>query len=138
MAKFAFLVTAGIFSGTAPAAGKPFTGVFEGTGRACSGALHVRSKTIEWTSAFSVCKPTRYDVLERHMEHGRERLVFRLRQPSSHCLYSVVEVAHASGYQWSVNGYQSQESFDKKDLPDWSNSSLPERQILSCWMTGPN
>ncbi|WP_284410717.1 hypothetical protein [Acidovorax sp. SUPP3334] len=128
----------GISSSTAAASEKLFTGVFDGTGRACSGALQVRAKTIEWRSAFSTCKPTPYEILEKNAEDGPKRIVFRLKKRSSQCLYPVIEVTQASDYRWNVTGYQSLEGFQKKEAPDWSNSPLPERQTLSCPMTGPN
>ena len=124
-------------SGVVVAGEKAFTGVFEGTGRGCSGALYVRAKTIEWNSTYSLCKATHYEVLEaKKSDVDYERIVFQLKKPSSQCRYSVIEVEHASGYNWNVSGYQSLEGFKKKDLPDWRNSALPERQILSCLMTG--
>ncbi len=135
----ALSVSIGSLSGTVVAADKDFTGVFEGTGRGCSGALYVRAKTIEWNSTYSICKATHYEVLEEKKSDGdHERIVFQLKKLSSRCRYSVVEVEHASGYNWNVSGYQSLEGFQKKDLPDWSNSPLPGRQILSCLMTGPD
>lgn len=119
---------------SAVASGEAFTGVFQGTGRACSGALYVRANTIAWNSSFSICKRTQYEVLEHNADQEHERLVFRLTSPSSECRYPVIEVEHTSDYNWNVLGYQSLEAFEKRDLPDWSNSPLPERQILSCPM----
>jgi hypothetical protein len=124
--------------GTAVASDKVFTGVFQGTGRACSGALYVRAKTIEWNSTYSICNSTQYEVLEKNSDSSRERIVFRLKKPGRQCRYSIVEIEHASAYNWNVSGYQSLEGFQKRDLLDWSNSPLPERKILSCPMTGPD
>ena len=118
------------------AADEPFTGVFNGTGRACSGALYVRTQTIEWNSTYSVCKRGRYEILEKNLTADRKRIVYRLKKRSKHCRYEVVEVEHASGFGWNVGGYQSLEAFQKRDLPDWNNSALPERQVLSCPMIG--
>ncbi|MBR8417426.1 hypothetical protein K6W16_22500 [Burkholderia dolosa] len=120
------------------AADDAFAGVFRGTGRACSGALYVRAKTIEWNSSYSICKSSSYEILEKKLDGERERMVFRLKNRSSRCRYSVVEVERAGGYSWNVSGYQSLEGFRKRDLPEWSNSPFPERQILSCLMTGPD
>lgn len=127
-------VSIGGLSGSAVAADGAFTGVFQGTGRACSGALHVRANAIEWNSSYSTCKSTAYEILESHTDTEHERFAFRLKKPSSQCRYPVIEVEHDSDYNWNVSGYQSLEGFEKKDLPDWSNSPLPERQILSCSM----
>lgn len=134
----ALFASIGSLSGMAATADDAFAGVFQGTGRACSGALHVRAKTIEWNSAYSICKPTHYEVLEKSFNGSHERIVFRLKNRSRQCRYSVVEVEHTSGYNWNVNGYQSLEGFQKRNFPDWSNSPLPERQVLSCPMVGPD
>jgi hypothetical protein len=116
---------------------RPFTGSFSGTGRACSGGLHVRTKTIEWNSSFSVCKPTRYEVLDKDSrEH--ERIAFRLKTRSKRCLYEVVQIEHVDGANWNAAGYQSLEAYQNREAPDWKNSPLPERQVLSCPMIGPN
>ncbi|WP_081103763.1 hypothetical protein [Burkholderia anthina] len=87
---------------------------------------------------YSICKSSPYEILEKKFDGDQERIVFRLKNRSSRCRYSVVEVERASGYNWNVSGYQSLEGFRKRDLPEWSNSPLPERQILSCSMTGPD
>ncbi|WP_175701972.1 hypothetical protein [Burkholderia ambifaria] len=128
-------ISVGSMSSVALASDQVFTGTFEGTGRACSGALHVRAKTIVWDSAYSVCKATHYEILEKTLDRDRERVVFHLKQRGNRCRYSVIEVEHASGYSWNVSGYQSLEAFQKRDLPEWGNSPLPERQVLSCLMT---
>jgi hypothetical protein len=114
------------------------TGAFEGTGRACTGALYVRTNTVEWNSTYSICKPTRYEVLENSLNGDHRRTVLRLNKRNRQCRYEVVEIEHADGYSWNVSGYPSLESFQKRDSPDWSNSPLPARQVLSCLMTGPN
>jgi hypothetical protein len=129
-------VSLGTLSSTLAAADNAFTGNFQGTGRACSGALYVRAKTIEWNSSYSICKSSPYEILEKKFDGDQERIVFRLKNRSSRCRYSVVEVERASDYNWNVSGYQSLEGFRKRGLPEWSNSPLPERQILSCSMTG--
>ncbi len=125
----------GILPGTVVAADSVFTGVFQGTGRACSGALYVRTKTIEWNSTYSICKSTPYEVLEKNSDSDHERIVFRLKKPSRQCRYPIVEVERAGTYNWNVSGYQSLEGFQKRDLPGWSNSPLPEKQTMSCPMT---
>ncbi|MFC5475742.1 hypothetical protein [Paraherbaspirillum soli] len=121
------------------AADKPFTGVFGGTGRACSGGAYIRTKTIEWNSTYSICKPSRYEVLEKNLtEKDHKRIVYRLKDRSKQCRSEVIEVEQVSRYGWNVSGYPSLEVFQKRDLPDWGNSPLPERQILSCPMVGPD
>ncbi|PIF74407.1 hypothetical protein CLU95_1534 [Variovorax sp. 54] len=133
----AFALIALVLAGPSIAlADAPFTGKFSGTGRACSGGLYVRTKTIEWNSSFSICKPARYEVLDNELDKEEgERIAFRLRSPSRHCLYKVVEVQRLSTYSWDVRGYQSMESYRNRALPDWANSPLEERLIMSCPMT---
>lgn len=130
-----FFLAIGSRSVVASVADKAFVGVFEGTGRACSGALHVRAKTIEWNSTYSTCKSTRYEVLEQEVSDGQQRVVFRLKNRNKQCRFEVVEVERVGDYNWNISGYPTQEGFEKRNLSDWKNSSLPERQTLSCPMT---
>lgn len=117
---------------------QPFTGSFNGTGRACSGSLHVRTKTVDWKSSFSVCKPTRYEILDKDLASEHRRIAYRLSTRSKGCRYEVVEIQHVDGAGWNVIGYQSLEAYQNREAPDWKNSPLPERQVLSCPMIGPN
>lgn len=128
----------GNLPGPAMAADEIMAGVFQGTGRACSGALFLRARTVEWNSTYSICKPTQYEILEKNASNGQRRVVLRLKERSRLCRYSVVELEQAGRYNWNVSGYQSLEGFRNRELPDWKNSSLPDRQVLSCLMTGPD
>ena len=120
-------------------AGDPaFTGTFSGTGRACSGSLKIRTKTIEWTSSFSVCKPTGYEILDKDPSSDHQRIAYRLKSQSKHCRYAVVEIEHVSNAGWNVNGYQSLDAYKNREAPEWKNSAVPERQVLSCPMIGPD
>lgn len=119
----------------ATAADASFTGTFSGTGRACNGTLHVRSQTIAWTSGFSTCRRGTYEVLERSTAHGNRRMVFRLNAPGGQCLYKVLALEQVEGTDWTASGYPSLEAFRNKDLPEWRDSSLPERLVLECPMT---
>ncbi len=130
-AALAFLALAG--TGTAIAAA-PFTAVFGGTGRACSGGLYVRTQTIEWNSSFSICKPSRYSVLEKDLAAAHDRIVFRLATRGRQCRYEVVEAEQISTYGWSVQGYPSIEAYQKRALPGWHHSPRDERMVLSCPM----
>lgn len=130
-------VLAGL-SGHAGAANERLTGRFEGGGRACAGALYVRTHTLEWNSTYSLCQPTRYAIVEQALHDNPKRVVFRLQQRSRHCRYQVVTLEQRSADQWQVTGYQSLEGFQNRHLPDWSNSPRPERQTLSCLMIGPD
>lgn len=120
---------------SAAAADTSFTGTFSGTGRACNGTLHVRSKTIEWASSFSSCRSSAYEVLEKSTNSSNRRMVFRLKAPGSKCLYKVLSLEQVDGTDWTANGYPSPEAFRNKDLPAWRDSALPERLVLECPMT---
>jgi hypothetical protein len=113
----------------------PFTAVFSGTGRACSGGLFVRTRTIEWNSSFSVCKRGRYEVLEKDFAGDHGRIAFRLHVRSRQCRHEVIEAEQVGTYGWSVQGYPSLEAYQKRTLPGWRNSPLDERLVLSCPMT---
>jgi hypothetical protein len=134
-AVLSLLVLAGTAGTGTAAAGAPLTGVFSGTGRACSGGLYVRARTIEWNSSFSVCKPARYRVLEQVLAKDHGRIAFRLDARSRQCRYEVIEALQVSTYGWSVQGYRSLEAYQKRALPGWRHSALDERLVLSCPMT---
>jgi len=123
------------FAFSTAAADTLFTGTFSGTGRACNGMLHVRSKTIEWNSSFSTCRRGAYEVLEKSLTGGRQRIAFRLEAHGGKCLYEVLSLEQVDGTDWTADGYPSLEAFRKKDLPDWRDSPLPERLVLECPMT---
>jgi len=128
-----------LFAGTAMAAdAPPFTGAFHGTGRACSGGFYIREKTVEWISTFSICKPSRYEVLARDSTAGHRRIAVHIKSRSRQCLYEVFEAQQSSTYGWNINGYQSLASYRNRALPDWRNSPLEERLILSCPMVRLN
>ncbi|HJS04045.1 MAG TPA: hypothetical protein VJ832_11225 [Variovorax sp.] len=118
----------------AATAGAPFTAVFSGTGRACSGGLYVRAQTIEWNSSFSICQPSRYSVLEKDLAKDHGRIAFRLAARSRQCRYEVIEAEQVSTYGWSVQGYRSLEAYRKRALPGSRHSPRDERRVLSCPM----
>ena len=125
-------------NGVAVATDKPFTGIFQGTGRACSGALYVRSKTTEWHSTYSACERSRYEILEKDLTGKVHRIAFLIKKRSAHCRHEVVELRLSDGYAWNVNGYPSLEAFQKRDAPDWKDSVLPGREVLSCVLIKAN
>jgi len=112
----------------------PLTGVFHGQGRACFGGLFVRTQTIEWTSSFSKCGPTRYVILDQALTGEHPRIAYQLEKRSRQCRNVVIELMHYEGNVWDVKGYPSVESYQKRDLPDWKNSVLPDRAVTSCGM----
>lgn len=127
-----------VLAGAVVAAEPPFTGAFSGRGRACFGGLYLREKTVEWISTFSICKPSRYEVLAKDLSPGQQRIAVRIKSRSRQCLYEVFEVEQIDTDNWGVNGYQSLASYTNRKLPDWSNSPLEERWVLSCPMFRSN
>jgi hypothetical protein len=115
-------------------ANEKFTGTFEGTGRACAGKLFVRTKTIEWNSTYSICNKTHYEIIEKNLTADQKHIAFRLKNKNKLCRYEVIELEYLSDYNWNVNGYQTTEGFKNRLSKEWIESSLPERQILSCLM----
>ncbi|MGJ7529155.1 hypothetical protein [Variovorax sp. GB1P17] len=133
--KITVLLLALDLAGAAFAADRPFTGYFVGNGRACTGNLYIRTQTLEWHTPFSICKSTGYKVLEKDFTGAHKRLALQLKSRSKHCGSAVIQVEQAAGvspYSWNVTGYPSLEAFEKRDLPEWNNSSLDERMTLSC------
>lgn len=124
-----------VAAGASAAADAPFTGSFKGTGRACNGGVYVRPKTIEWISSWSICKSGGYEVLEKKLEGDGQRIVFHIKARSKQCRYEVLALEQVHGTDWTADGYQSLEAYQKRELPDWRNSPLPERLILECPMT---
>ena len=134
-----FLFGAILANGAVLAADKPFTGAFEGGGRACSGGLYIRSKTIEWHSTYSACKPSHYKILEKGLSAKTPRIAYLLKRRSKYCRHEVIELKLNAGYAgdppyWDVMGYPSLEAFQKKNLPDWKDSIEPGREVLSCML----
>ncbi len=120
------------------AAERPFTGSFEGAGRACYGALKVRSKTISWTTPFSSCKNVTYEVIERSEKGKARRFTFRLKPASKACRFGVVYLYHDdsanAGIDWHVIGYRTMDEYKadqqnglKADSPDALSCSLVAR-----------
>lgn len=127
-----------LFAGGAVAADVPLTGAFSGTGRACSGGLYLRAKTVEWISTYSICKPSRYELLAQDLSVDHQRIAVRIKTRSRQCRYEIVEAEQVSTHGWDVRGYKTLEAYRKQGLPDWQNSLLPERRFLSCPMVRLN
>ncbi|TCV90595.1 hypothetical protein [Sulfurirhabdus autotrophica] len=95
------------FGSTLAMANDQFTGVFNGTGRACNGALYLKAKTVEWHSTYSQCQSQMYRVLEHIKTNEQHKIVLVMKNPNKKCLYPVVEINHKKRYSWNINGYQS-------------------------------
>lgn len=119
----------------AAAAEKSFTTALVGWSRACGGGLFVRARTIEWNTPYSQCQSSPYEVLGTEDAADGKHRAFRLLKPGKRCLYPVIEVVQFPDGNWDVIGYQTLESYQKRELADWRVSPLPERQLLSCPMS---
>jgi hypothetical protein len=116
----------------------PFTGAFEGTGRACYGGLYVRTKTISWLTPFSQCQKIRYEILEHEKKGNGRRFVFHLKQQQRSCRFEVLYLYHGDtpnrAIDWHVIGYalmtdyqaDKQKGF-KADSPNAQSCSLVTR-----------
>lgn len=130
----AVLLCLAMLPGVAAAADAPFTLALSGGGRACAGGLFVRTRTLEWNTSFSRCAPAPYVVLDKAAAGDQTRVVFRRLKRGEGCRYAVVEAVRLPQAGWNVNGYPSLEAYEKRELPDWRNSPLVARQVLSCPM----
>lgn len=94
---------------------KRLTGEFSGTGRACSGRLIVRAKTISWTSSFSRCEAVPYELVEQTADAGVVRYSFRFTRIAPRCAYRYITVSHnelrGGDIGWEVIGYGSEGSY---------------------------
>ena len=104
-----------------------FTGVFHGQGTACSGALYVRAKTIQWNTSYSACGPTYYKIINNTLDDKpiktKDHIVFSLRKPGKSCHWQVIAL-----YYYSSNGgYPVKVGISKNYVagPDWVVVGFP-------------
>ncbi len=108
---YLFLVVAmanGAFAGE-----KPFTGVFQGSGRECYGKLYVRTKTIEWHTPFAACKKTAYEIIKKKLNPPKPEIVFLLK--GKPCDFGVISLDWDPEYPdyWNATGYRSLADYKK-------------------------
>jgi hypothetical protein len=113
----------------------PFTGSFEGTGRACYGGLYIRTRTISWVTPFSRCERMPYQLLE-HSENGtQQEFAFQFKRPAKSCRFSVLYLYHGNtanlGRDWHVIGYASLQDYEG-DKRNGFKADNPASQ--SCWL----
>src|SRR6266849_3346311 len=115
------------------AADSPFTGAFEGTGRAGYGSLYIRTKTISWMTPFSQCQKIPYDVIERLRKGNQREFVFHLKQHTKSCRFDVLYLHHPDtpnlDIDWGIIGYVSRETYES-DKKNGYKAPLPSS--LSC------
>jgi hypothetical protein len=95
-------------------------GVFEGTGRACSGLLKITPKRMSWKTPFSPCPASAYTLVERRHKGGATLWTYRFIGSPKSCLYKVVvleKTAPPDVWAWNAYGFTSMEAYkaDSKD-----------------------
>jgi hypothetical protein len=101
-------------------------GVFEGTGRACSGLLKITPKRMSWKTPFSPCPASAYTLVERRHKGGATLWTYRFIGSPKSCLYKVVvleKTAPPQVWAWNVYGFTSMKAY-KADSNDRLNCYL--------------
>jgi hypothetical protein len=93
-------------------------GVFEGTGRACSGLLKITPKRLSWSPPFNPCPPTAYTLAERRQEGATTRWAYqRVGAPKS-CFYKAVVLEKAvdpdGRVSWNAVSFTSMKAYKAK------------------------
>lgn len=104
-------------------------GVFEGTGRACSGRLTITPKTLAWKTPFSPCSASAYSLVENRRTTNAQQWAYAVKTPSKRCFYKVVmleQVAQKtkSEFEWNVSGFPSIEAYRADSNTDRLNCYL--------------
>jgi hypothetical protein len=89
-------------------------GVFEGTGRACSGLLKITPKRMSWHTPFSPCPASAYTLMERRQKGGATQWAYRFVRSPRSCLYKVVVLEKAvdtDDWAWNVSGFTSVKAY---------------------------
>ncbi|CAN7514045.1 hypothetical protein [Caulobacter sp. LjRoot300] len=101
-------------------------GVFEGTGRACSGLLKITPKRMSWKTPFSPCPASAYTLVERRHKGGATLWTYRFIGSPKSCLYKVVVLEKTPPPQvwaWYAYGFTSMKAY-KADSNDQLNCYL--------------
>ena len=118
----------------APAAAAPPSeprlqlGVFEGTGRACSGLLKITPKRLSWNTAFSPCPASTYTLVERRQEGDGAQWAYRFVRTPKSCFYKVVMLKKLVGVhgrvEWHASGFTSMKAYKADAKVDRLNCYL--------------
>ena len=110
------LAVVALSSAAAIAADKPFTGVFQGSGRQCQGRLTVRAKTIEWHTPFANCNQTSYELIEQDFSNTEAPRIAYLLKGARPCGFGVITLDVNPKYPdyWNASGYRSLEDYKKQ------------------------
>jgi len=111
---------------------QPFSGTFYGNGRACYGALYLRTKTVEWNSTYSTCGRTTYKTLEQDLASEHPSVVLSLDRPSKHCRLQVIELRHYENNSWEATGYRSRDDYQKGKEAGQREALEANGKTLSC------
>jgi hypothetical protein len=103
-------------------------GVFEGTGRACSGLLKITPKRMSWNTAFSPCSASAYTLVERRQEGGATQWAYRFTRTPKSCFYKVITlkkvVTPDARIEWHASGFTSMEAYKADATVDRLNCPL--------------
>lgn len=118
----------------APAAAAPPSeprlqlGVFEGTGRACSGLLKITPKRLSWNTSFSPCSASAFTLVERRQEGGATQWAYRFVRTPKSCFYKVVMLKKVvnpdARIEWHTSGFTSMEAYKADAKVDRLNCPL--------------
>lgn len=102
-------------SAAAIAADKPFSGIFQGTGRQCHGKLSVNSNSIEWRTPFAACNKSPYKIIKKDMEAAKPEIAYLLKG-KQRCDFRVIALDWDPEYPdyWNATGYKSQSDYESK------------------------
>lgn len=111
-------IATGVAANPQPATPRQTTEVFSGGGRACTGNLTIRDKTIDWQTPFSQCTKQPYTLIQEKDIGVNHLRVFALNKPSKKCLYQfiVLETPLAGG-QALASGFQTRQDYEQQDYP---------------------
>ncbi len=126
---------AAMASAAAPNAAAPYIGVYKPWSRGCGGAVFLREKTVEWHATWNTCERRPYKVLEVAARNELPRIAVQIEKPSRQCGFEVLEIQQENSRpssMWALRAYPTLESYEKRDLPEWQDSPLPERAVPMC------
>lgn len=87
-------------------------GVFQGTGRACTGRLTITPRTLAWKNTFTPCPATAYSLVETRRTDIAQHWIYALQTPPKRCFYKVVKLEkRADASAWNVAGFSSLDAY---------------------------
>jgi hypothetical protein len=113
---------------TAPSGAPPLQlGVFEGTGRACSGLLKITPKRMSWNTPFSPCPASAFTLVERRQKGATTQWAYQFVGAPKSCLYKVVvleKTVPPDVWAWNVYGFTSMKAYKADDKVNQLNCYL--------------